>query len=308
MGPNWVSEDAANNNWWNLMSTSSPSDRPRLVIDAHNHIGDISATGATSTRSSGELVPDGDQIDGDIESRLRVLDRRNVDQSIIIGPHGYLRPDGLVDTRRVNDIVAKYRMRRPDRFPAAVGIVEPLYGPRGLDEVTRCSDELGLVGISFHTRFQGVSTNSVWVRRYLERMGELGMVAFVHSVGESVEEALWKVGSLAEDLPDLPFVVLDAFSTFEQSMFVPYVAERCPNLVFDTATAHGWGFLRPLVERCGSSRLVYGSDLHSTAGGRTDLYDPLEDILSADLKEEDRAAIVGGNIARVLNAAGASIG
>src|SRR6202011_5057930 len=236
----------------------------------------------------------------EFEVRLETMERTGVDQAIVIPGQGYLRPDGLADTRRVNDTVAAYRDRRPDRFPAAVGVVEPLYGERGYEEVGRRRAGLGVLGISFHTRFQGVSTNSLWVRRYLERMAELGLVAFVHAVGESPEESLWKLEAVARDLPELPFVVLDAFSTFEQSMLVPTVAERCPNLVFDTATSHGWGFVAPLVQRCGASRLVYGSDLHSTSNARSELTDPLPDLLAAGLDQADLAAVVGGTIARVL--------
>jgi predicted TIM-barrel fold metal-dependent hydrolase len=270
------------------------------VIDAHNHIGDISVTGATAPSRGRSAQGHGDDVDGDMRGRLAVLDASGVDQAVIIGAHGHLRPDGIADTRRVNDSVAAYRDRRPDRFPAAIGIVEPLYGPRGLAELDRCAGELRLAGISFHTRFQGVSSDSPWVRRYVERIGELGMVVFMHAVGESAAESLWKVELVANDFPGVQFVVLDAFSTFEQSMLIPYVADRCPNLVFDTATCHGWGFVAPLVARCGASRLVYGSDLHSTDHGQL-LYDPLVDIRAADLSDEDRQSILGGNIARILD-------
>lgn len=268
-----------------------------MTIDVHQHIGDNSAAGATTGKRTGE--PTIADIDADIARRLDVMEHRGVDQAIVIGPHGYLRPDGIADTRRVNDQVAAYRDRRPDRFPAGVGIVEPLYGARGFEELSRCAGDLGLVGISFHARLQGASNDSPWVRSYLERMGELGLIPFVHAIGEYPEEALWKVGVVADDFPDLPIVVLDAFSTLEQSMFVPYVAERCPNLVFDTALSHGWGYIAPLVERCGASRLVYGSDLHSTAS-YSHHHDPLQDILAADISDDDRAAILGGTIARIL--------
>jgi predicted TIM-barrel fold metal-dependent hydrolase len=279
---------------------------PSRVIDAHNHIGDISLTGAVAqvddarpSAGDGGIEGSGAGIDLDMTDRLEALDRSHVDQAVIIGAHGHLRPEGIADTRRVNDTVAAYRDRRPDRFPAAIGIVEPLYGERGLDEIDRCAQELGLAGISFHTRFQGVTNNSPWVRRYIGRMGELGLVVYMHAVGESAAESLWKVEVVAQDFPDVTFVVLDGFSTFEQSMMVPYVAERTPNLVFDTATCHGWGFMAPLVARCGASRLAYGSDLHSGEQGRL-LYDPLPDIVAADLPDDDRRAILGGNIARIL--------
>jgi hypothetical protein len=37
-----------------------------------------------------------------------------------------------------------------------------------LDEIERCRDELGLAGISFHTRFEGVSFDSRWITAAVE--------------------------------------------------------------------------------------------------------------------------------------------
>jgi len=44
-------------------------------------------------------------------------------------------------------------------------------------------------------------------------MGEIGLVPFIHSIGESSAEALWKIDVLAGDFPDLPMLVLDVMST-----------------------------------------------------------------------------------------------
>ncbi|MBV9660581.1 MAG: amidohydrolase [Acidimicrobiales bacterium] len=277
------------------MTAPVPS-RP-WVIDAHNHVGSLQDTGIGGLGGAGSAPG----LDSEIADRAAVMGGRGVDQAVLIASHGYLRPDGIADTRRVNDSVASYAQSRPDLFPAGVGVVEPLYGERGLAELDRAAGELRLRGISFHTRFQGVSIDSPWVRRYLQRMGELGLVPFVHAVGESAAEALWKVDVLAGDFPDLPMVVLDAFSTFEQSQFVPVVAERRPHLLFDTATAHGLGFVADLVDRCGASRVAFGSDLYSGRQSRPGLSHLLDDILAWDVPRSDLDAIVAGNIRRVLH-------
>jgi predicted TIM-barrel fold metal-dependent hydrolase len=287
---------------------SSPEGEPSAawpgVIDAHTHYGGLGDTGI----GLGQATTESAAIDADIAKRLATLDARGVAEAVIIGGHGYLRAEGLGDTRRVNDGLAAYRDRAPERIPAAIGIVEPLYGPRGLPELERCKQELGLRGISFHTRFQGVSIDSPWVRRYLERMGELGLVPFVHAVGESASEALWKIDGLAADLPDLPMVVLDAFSTFEQSAFVLRVAERRPNLVFDTALAHGWAFPAQVVAELGSTRVVYGSDLYSASGTVLDMYHVLDALVGSGLPPADIQRMVAGNIRSVLGLAPAEAG
>lgn len=261
------------------------------VIDVHNHIG---ASSVISSRG------DSTDIDKELSARAHTLAARGVTHAVAIASHDYLRPNGIADNRKVNDDIAMVRARRPDLFPAAVGIVEPLNGPRGLEELDRCKNELGLHGISFHTRLQGVSLDSRWVREYLSRMGELGLVPFLHSIGESSSESLWKIDVLAADFPDLPMIVLDAFSTFEQSQFVPHVAERRPNLMFDTALAHGFSVVMYLISRCGADRVMYGSDLHSSASGIPGVTELSGEILASSLGDADKAAVLAGNAARIL--------
>jgi predicted TIM-barrel fold metal-dependent hydrolase len=259
------------------------------IIDAHLHIGeDHSITGVLPPLGDGFGLGPSDP-EAIVEALIPRLDQRGVDQAVALAPSAYLRPDGLADTRRVNDRVAGCRDARPDRVPAAIGTVEPLYGERGFEEIDRCAQELHMKGMTFHNRFQGVSNDSMWVRRYVERIGELGLTVFMHAVGEAPAEFLWKTALVARDFPDIQFVILDAFSTFDQSLLVPYVAESCFNTVFDTSLSHTWMYVQHLVDRCGASRLLYGGETVS-----------VEEVQATRLSSEDKAAILGGNIAALL--------
>jgi predicted TIM-barrel fold metal-dependent hydrolase len=259
---------------------------PYDILDIHTHLNDASTLTAQ-------------QLDSELDRRLAALDARGVRQAVIAADHRYLRPDGITDTRRVNDRIAAYRDALPERFPAAVGIVEPLYGERGVDEIVRCKEALGLVGLSFHTRFQGVSADNVWVRRYLAKMGEVGLLPFMHCFGESIDEGLWRVERIARDLRPLPILVLDAFSTSDQSYFAVEAAERSSNLIFDTATARSVYPILELIARAGASRVVYGSDLYSWPDSER-VRDPLADLLSAPLSKDDMAAVLGGTARQLL--------
>jgi predicted TIM-barrel fold metal-dependent hydrolase len=273
------------------------------VIDAHQHYGSIYESMGGLEAAMPAQTPEEFEAT-ELSTRLGVLDERGVRQTVIIGSHSYLRPEGLADTRRINDGVMAYLERAPSRFAAGVGVVEPLYGRAGLPEIDRCQ-EIGMVGISFHGRFQGVSHDAPWVHRFIERIGELGMVPFLHAPAESPEESLWKAAALADDFPDLTILVLDAFSGFESAREAVRVADRCPNLVFDTALAFDFHFIMPMVRQCGPSRLVYGSDLYSWPSGAYG-GGGLSQILDSELDDEAKAAIVGGNFRRILEGVNAA--
>ena len=93
------------------------------VFDVHHHVGRaFDALGGTLQDSSTDLA---EFERFELAERLRLMDEGGVCQALVIPGHGYLRPNGIADTRRVNDEIAAYRDATPDRFPVACGIVEP---------------------------------------------------------------------------------------------------------------------------------------------------------------------------------------
>jgi len=266
------------------------------VFDVHHHVG------RAFDALGGELAADGDDAAPfarvELADRLRIMDAGGVHQALVIPGHGYLRPDGIADTRRVNDEIAAYRDRTADRFPVACGIVEPTHGAASFAEIARVHDELGLVALSFHTRFQGVSLDSQWILRYLERMGELGLVPILHAMDDTPEEALWKLASVARAHPDLPIVALDAFGGFEATRQCFFVAETAPNIVFDTSLSYNFDFIEDFARRFGAARVVFGTDLYSHPVGQR-ISHLLPQILASALPDADKSAILGGN-ARAL--------
>ena len=237
--------------------------------------------------------------DSEMEARLAVMDANGVDQAIVIPTHDYLRPGGTADTRQVNDAIAAYRNRDPTHFPAAVGIVEPLHGRRAYDELAHVL-ELGLVGVSFHTRFQGVTTDSYLVRGLVERMAELELVPFIHAYAGSPDEAPWMVAELAKTVPEVTMVVLDGFSGLERSAKESSLAAAAaPNLVFDTSLAYSFDIVERFVANFGAGRLVFGTDMYSPplAYRRSTV---LDQLLDSGLDDEQKRTILSSNIARIL--------
>lgn len=266
------------------------------VLDVHHHVGDpVQALAMPGAEGAG--APPG--LEHDRRVRLETMDRDGIDGGLLIPGHSYLRPGGLADTRRINDGIASYRDATPARFPAALGIVEPLYGRAGDEELRRIKEELGLVGVSFHTRFQGVTTDSPLVLAQIELMGELGLVPFLHSVAESPEETLWRIHRVARAFPDLTMVVLDTFSSHEQSSHAMLVAELAPNLVFDTSLAYTIDPALRVIERFGHHRVVFGTDLYSYPLGYHHST-VLAHFLESGLKPEVLQDVLAGTAERIL--------
>ena len=271
------------------------------VFDVHHHVG------RAFDALGGELAADdGDAAESvaefarvELADRLRIMDEGGVHQALVIPGHGYQRAEGIADTRRVNDEIAAYRDRTPSRFPVACGIVEPTHGAASFAEIDRAHDELGLVALSFHTRFQGVSLDSQWILRYLERMGERGLVPILHAMDDTPEEALWKLARVARAHPDLTIVALDAFGGFEATRQCSFVAEVAPNVVFDTSLSYNFDFIEEFARRFGAARVVFGTDLYSHPVGQR-ISHLLPQILASALPDADKAAILGGNARRLF--------
>ena len=270
---------------------------PFDIFDCHHHVGDVRAF---MPHMGDEDAPtDGEALAEERAARVRIMDAGGVHQAAVIPGHAYPRTNGVADTIALNDRIAGYRDAQPDRFPVAIGIVEPIFEEACLPELDRCARDLGLVGISFHTRFQGVSMDSPWVARYVERVVELGMVPVLHAMTESSDEALWKTAEIATAFPDTPMLVLDAFSSFEGTREAFVIAQRCPNLLWDTSLSYNFDFLEQFAQQHGAHRVVFGTDLYSPPLGRR-ISHLIPQILESGLSDADTALVLGGNARRLF--------
>jgi len=261
------------------------------IFDCHHHVGDVSAfLGVEGSRAG---------VASEVDARLSIMDAGGVRAAAVIPSHAYERPDGIADTRTINDGIAAYRSAHPDRFPVAIGIVEPQQGAQSLAELDRAKHDLDLAGISFHARFQGVSMDDPWIAAYVERMASLELLPVLHAMTESADESLWKIAKLASSFPEVPMLVLDAFSTFEGTKEVSTVAARCPNLLFDTSLSYNFDFIELFAQRFGAARVLFGTDLYSPPIGRR-ISHLLPQILESSLADADKAAILGGNARRLF--------
>lgn len=265
------------------------------IFDLHHHVGSLDAAMRASGSDGGPLAEA-----ADLERRLAYLDAHGIRQALVMPANGYAAPDGIAATRRVNDAVARYRDRKPDRFPAALGTVSPLEGDAALPEIDRCIRELGMRGIVWHHRFQGTVLDHPMMDSFLERVAAHRVPAFIHIIADSTLEAPWRLELLAERHRAVTFVALDGFSSPDHAHWMPHIARRQPNIVFDTgvmiSVAH---LIESFVRQAGAQRLLLGTDFYAAPKLFNQPF-PIYELLASDLSDEDCAQILGGNARRLL--------
>jgi predicted TIM-barrel fold metal-dependent hydrolase len=264
-----------------------------MIIDAHQHVGDL--TDALSF--DGRPAPPEPTVEEDAAARVRFMDALGITLAVLQPSHGYIRTDGIEATRRVNDRMARYRAVVRDRF-VVLGTTEPLHGESGLSEVERIR-ELGLAGLAWHHRFQGCYIDSKWMWPTLRRMAELGLVALVHVNAESSLESHWRLQRLALDFPDVDFIAMDGFWTYERARHILTTAPTTPNVVWDLGGPVCYVSVKEWVERNGSETISFSVGGYTGVGAMA--MPPLfTHIEQAPISDSDRANILGGNVARIF--------
>lgn len=194
------------------------------------------------------------------------------------------------DYRRANREVAALVARRPDRLRGFAFVHAARDKGRIEAMIREAVLELGFVGIKLH-RHDATITREVCeaARRYklpvlYDVMGEV-----------SVAEIL------AQEYPDVPFIIphLGSFADDwrAQIALIDHLA-RLKNIFTDTAGVRRFDVLEQAVQRAGAHKILFGTDgpwLHPAV--------ELAKIEALGLKPEARAAILGGNILRLINRA-----
>jgi uncharacterized protein len=266
----------------------------QFVFDCHHHFG-------TLLFAAGEKAGQVEAAQRDSAEHKKRVERMHaagIDAAAIMPVNRYLRPRGAADTRAVNDAIAAYRDRDRTMFPVAVGITEPLHGDEGLQEIIRLDEQLGMVGVSYHTRWQGVTTDDPLVIQGLELLQERRLLAFVHAHADSSMEAPFMVRHLAELFPDLPIIVTDALSGPTQAAQFFSDMREMPNVHFETSCAWNVRAIATAVAVLGPERILFGSDTYSAY--MVTMITP-EHIRSMGLGDEATGLILSGNFRRLLD-------
>jgi predicted TIM-barrel fold metal-dependent hydrolase len=200
----------------------------------------------------------------------------------------------------INSSVSTYRSFQPGRFPAQLATTDPRDVIASVDEIDRCVEEFGVAGLVWHHHFFGAFINDPAMFQIVAHAERHRLPIFVHIIDGSFLESPWRLEQLADAFPEMTFVALDGFSSPDRAQWMVYLAEKHPNILFDTGVATSVSHMLPrFIDSIGADRLIFGSDFYSEPRF-FDVPFVLYELLNSEVGEAALAQVLGGNARRLL--------
>jgi aminocarboxymuconate-semialdehyde decarboxylase len=234
----------------------------------------------------------------ELASRFQMMDRAGVRMQILSAapqlPYFQNRQNAITAARFVNDAYADIVRRHPDRFVAYAATPLP-HVDASIEELGRCLDSLGMVGVTMGTSVLEQSVADPAFDPFWAEMNRRGTILFFHPHGLGACSPLitannltWPIGATIEDTVVVAHLIARAIPSRyprvriivphlggeismllqrldnQTRMFLPAGSER-PSVTakrfwYDTVS-HGYvPALRCACEALGADRIVLGSD------------------------------------------------
>src|SRR4029077_20391325 len=173
------------------------------------------------------------------DERLADLDAMGIDVQLVMPPPNqcyYTVPLDIAvpASRMVNDGLAEYVVRKPDRF-MALGTVPLTHGGEAASELERCVKSLGMKGVEVLTNVAGGDLSEPSYAPFWQKAEELGALVIIHPNGFTEAKRLTRfyfnnvIGNPLETTIALHYLIFDG------------VLERHPDLKI--LAVHGGGYL-----------------------------------------------------------------
>jgi aminocarboxymuconate-semialdehyde decarboxylase len=271
-----------------------------------------------------------------VEARLKDMDAMGVDVQVLsptsVQHYYWADPDLAREiVRTTNEKMAEVCAQHPDRL-LALGNVALQHPELSLEQLEHCMKKLGMRGVEVSTAVNGLELDDARFERFWARAEELGCVVFIHPFGTSLGERVNRF--YLQNIIGQPIETTIALS----HLIFGGVLDRHPGLKI--LAAHGGGYLpsylgrsdhgyaaRPdahtmqrapseylrqiyfdslvytpaglghLIDQVGSSQVVVGTDYPFDMGSY-DVHGLVANV--PGLSEAERAAVLGGNAARLI--------
>ncbi len=273
----------------------------------------------------------------DLPARLADMDKMGIDIQVVTPapPQIYttLAPEiAMQATRLVNDNMAAFAARRPDRF-VAMGTVALQAGAEAVAELERCLGPLGFKGVEVLTNVAGRELSEPDFAPFWARAEQLGAVVMIHPGGFSHAERLGRfylnntIGNPLETTIALHYLILDG--VLERHPALKLIAAHGGGFLggYSGRIDHAWGArsdahgalpnppstylkrvyfdavvftphqLDALVRTFGVGQIMLGTDYPYDMGE----YDPIAHLATAETLDQDGVqAVAGGNAVRLF--------
>jgi uncharacterized protein len=257
---------------------SSPgAGKKALVIDCHAHL--------SFRRSPNDP--------GDDLVVLNAADRLGIDQlccSILCA-----RPASVEGFRACNAALAAAIRRHPKRF-LGYCYVNPEHGRQALDEIRRCMNEYGFIGVKLYN--ERLCTDPI-VAPVVELAIELGAVILHHAghghvpfAGQPNISDGGHLAALGRRYPEARLICAHVGGGGDWEWTIKAL-RHANNVYLDTSgSVIDEGIVEFAARTLGIDRLLFGCDMSFTAG--------MGKIRGADLSVEQKQKILSGNLLRLL--------
>lgn len=240
------------------------------VIDFHGHVGRMDSNGWND----------------DPELMLHAMDHAGIDVACLFN---IFHPDGI----RANDETAKLVANHPDRF-IGFAYVSPLL-PGAVEELSRAVDDLHFAAIKIYSPYTPWALNDPHWDAIYRFADERGLTIIAHTDGEP-KNLPQHLSQVAPRYPRANFVAAHAGNTPEPRRQAIAAAQAHSNVYLGTcSTFRTPGVIEQLVNEAGADRIVFGTDM-----GLLDPRSQLGKIITAELSDEAKRQILGGNAQRLL--------
>lgn len=214
-----------------------------MIIDTHVHMYDGG-------------WPPGSQTGLSAHQMLDTMDRFNISKVWISSVSGLVR-----DCAEYNDRLYEFTKLDPDRLIRFYS-VNPNYPENVVEEIKRCSEDLGCKGIKLHPWLQAFSVTYSIVNKIVETCIKYNLPIIFHDGTPPYSDCL-QIANLAELYPEAK-IILGHSGLYDFYRNAVSAVNRFKN-VYLCLCGPAIGDIKYILSRVDNNRLIYGSDFGTAA-------------------------------------------